>query len=166
MTNIASYKNWMAILLFISFASHSLAQESWWEFYDLALRDIKAKNWSLAEERMKAALKMQPNQGKKIRAYGARYVRYFPEYYLGIIAFNEGKFEAALELFLKVRNAGLIGKGDEEYPELSELSRQAIKCSPLTSSSCPCADSSTRGRKNCGSSCRPSRGKTWPEFWR
>src|SRR5207249_5279057 len=66
------------------------------------------------------------NQGKKIRAYGARYVRYFPEYYLGIIAFNEGKFEAALELFLKVRNAGLIGKGDEEYPELSELSRQAM----------------------------------------
>lgn len=131
----------LVLLLSVALVIHSsvlFAQESWWEYYDQALSDIKAKNWVLAEERLKASLKLQPNQGRKVRAYGARFVRYFPEYYLGVVAFNTGRYQEALEHFLKVQNAGLITQGDPEYAELNTLSQQAMaKMNPSTSPPAP-----------------------------
>lgn len=120
--------------LLLALTTIAIAQEAWWEYYDSALSDIKTNNWSLAEQKLKASLKLQPNQGKKVRAYGARFIRYFPEYYLGVVAFNTGRYQEALELFLKVQNAGLITQGDAEYSELTTFSKQAMaKMNPSAS---------------------------------
>ena len=107
-------------------AQFSYCQESWWDFYDLALKDMRAKNWNLAEERFKAAFRLNSEQGPRVRPYGARFIRYFPEYYLAVVHFHQGKNQEALEEFLRVQNKGLIKEGDEEYAELTRLRQQAF----------------------------------------
>lgn len=124
-------KTLLVVLLLFSFRILWAAEQTWYEAYDSALNDIKMKNWRLAEEKLKAALKLQPRQGRKIRAYGARFMNYIPEYYLGVVYFHQGNYQGALENFLRVQNQELINKGDEEYEELTRLSRQAmVKLSP------------------------------------
>ena len=115
------------LIILIFWSAHvAIAQESWWDFYDLAMKDIRAKNWSLAEERLKSAMRLQSEQGPKVRTYGARFIRYFPEYYLGVVHFHQGRHEQALENFLRVQNKGLIKEGDEEHAELTRLKQQAF----------------------------------------
>jgi len=113
-------------ILILFSAQISFGQESWWDLYDLAIKDLRAKNWSLAEERLKAAFRLQSEQGPRIRTYGARFIRYFPEYYLGVVHFHQGKYQEALEEFLRVQNKGLIKEGDEEHSELTRLKQQTF----------------------------------------
>jgi hypothetical protein len=118
---------YIILSLLILWSAHvAMAQESWWDFYDLAMKDIRAKNWSLAEERLKSAFRLQSEQGPKVRTYGARFIRYFPEYYLGVVYFHQGKHQQALEEFLRVQNKGLIKQGDEEHAELTRLKQQSF----------------------------------------
>src|SRR5438105_6842289 len=109
-----------ALILILS-VSVVIAQESWWDPYDQAMPDIKAKNWSLAEQHLKMALKQHPNQSRKIKTYGVYYIRYIPEYYLGLVYFNEGRYSDAAEKLLSVQNAGLLVPGDQEFPELTRM---------------------------------------------
>jgi len=107
------------------------AAEEWFEAYDEAMNDIKTQNWLLAETRLNAAIRQHPEQGRKVRAYGARYMRYFPEYYLGVVYFHTAKYQNALERFLSVQNKGLISETDGEFKEMTNLTQQAmVKLSP------------------------------------
>ena len=114
------------ILLFLLGIHFAIAETPWFELYDSALNDMRSKNWSLAEEKLKAAMAQQPNQGKKVRAYGARFMKYIPEYQLAVIHYNTGNYQQALEELLRVRNKGLVSEGDDEYADLSRMQQQII----------------------------------------
>ncbi|PWT88906.1 MAG: hypothetical protein C5B54_09845 [Acidobacteria bacterium] len=125
------------VLLSVGFAlaaAFLLADDSWYSLYDSALNDVKAKKWTLAEEKLKAAMRLEPNQARKVRAYGARFVRYIPEYYLGVVHYNTGKYQQALEEFLHVQNQGLVVEGDAEYTELNSMKNQTMAKMNTTSS--------------------------------
>jgi|GEM_PF-3265342 len=116
--------------LFVLVSRCAVAEE-WFEAYDEAMSNIKSQNWLLAETRLSAALRQHPEQGRKVRAYGARFMRYYPEYYLGVVYFHTGKYQNALERFLSVQNKGLITETDEEYKEMTNLTQQAmVKLNP------------------------------------
>jgi tetratricopeptide (TPR) repeat protein len=74
---------------------------------------------------MLMAIKSQPTQGRRIKTYGTGFIRYFPEYYLGLINIKLGHYEAGLKQLENVRNADLIRTGDPEFDELVRLSKFA-----------------------------------------
>ncbi len=102
----------VSVVVFIMFSVSAEAAELWYEQYDSGLKAVAASDWSAAETRLKAAMQLQPKQGKQVRAYGTRFIRYIPAYYLGVVYFNQGRSADALNQFQNISNSGLIEKGD------------------------------------------------------
>jgi tetratricopeptide (TPR) repeat protein len=98
---------------------------TWYAEYDAALNAIADKDWASAEAKLKTAMQLQPKQGRQVLAYGIRFIRYIPQYYLGVVYFHQGKYQDSLNQFEKVEKNGLVTAGDPEYGEMNKLTQQA-----------------------------------------
>jgi hypothetical protein len=85
---------------------------------------LKAQ-WTLAEQKFKAALAGNPQQGRRVFFYGTRRDDYLPEYYLAQIYLQTGRDAEAAPLLNRIEKSGFIKKGDREFGEFSRLSTQA-----------------------------------------
>jgi tetratricopeptide (TPR) repeat protein len=94
----------------------------WYESYQDALKAIGNRKWAQAEEKLKAALRSGPAPGRGIRTHGVRVMDYLPEYYLGVVYFNQQRYADALEQFAKVQASGLVGPTTAEYHPLADMS--------------------------------------------
>jgi len=109
------------LFLIITLLPISVFAAVWYDEYDAGVKAIAARDWSSAEARLKTALALQPKQGRQVRAYGIRFIRYIPDYYLGVAYFNQGKYQDALNQLQRIQKTGLVAQGDPEFPELSRL---------------------------------------------
>ncbi len=101
------------------------ADAPWYESYDAGVKAVQARQWPAAETRLRAALKDGPRPGRQIRAYGMRFVDYFPDYYLGLACYHQEKWREAADAFRRMEATGLFAKGDTEYQTMSELAEKA-----------------------------------------
>jgi hypothetical protein len=121
------------IALLILAWSYVFAQDLWYDSYESGLRAYQSGDWVQAEMKFKAALKAQPTQGKRIKAYGTKFIRYIPDYYLGMICIRQGRYDEALKQFEKVKSVKLLTPEDSEYKDLTtgiRLAEEQLKPAP------------------------------------
>jgi len=86
----------------------------WYESYEKGLREMEKGNWEQAIRYFKEAIKIKNKDTKKIRAYGMRFIEYFPHREMGVAFYHLGNFKMAarhLRLSLKFQ----YSKRAEEY---------------------------------------------------
>jgi tetratricopeptide (TPR) repeat protein len=97
------------------------AAEPWYQSYESGIKAIESRRWALAETKLRAAIKEGPRPGRKVRAYGLRFVDYLPGYYLGMACFNQQKYKEALDELRLVEVSGLVARGDPEFERMTEM---------------------------------------------
>jgi hypothetical protein len=116
----------LALLVPASLAATAVfAAAPWYEAYDSALKAVAARQWAVAEVKLKAAMKDGPRPGRRVRTYGMQFVDYLPDYYLGLVYFNQQRQREALEQLRKVSASGLLSEGDAEYHSLASMIEKA-----------------------------------------
>lgn len=114
--------NKLAVLLLVMLpAAGTAADETWYEAYASAEKAIAAKQWSIAEQELKTAITEHPQSGRNVRAYGSRFISYYPDYWLGFVFYHQGKYEKAVQQFDKVAGASILKEGDQEWTTMLEL---------------------------------------------
>jgi hypothetical protein len=101
------------------------AAQPWYEAYGDGVKAVQARQWAQAESRLRAAIQDGPRPGRQIRAYGMRFVDYFPDYYLGIACFHQEKWREAADAFHRMEATGLFSAGDPELENMNALAQQA-----------------------------------------
>jgi tetratricopeptide (TPR) repeat protein len=97
------------------------AQEPWYVAYENGVKAVREGQWELAETKLKAALRDGPSQGRNVKAYGLRFIDFVPSYYLGVVYFNQQKYEASLDELERAGSLGLVTERDSEYAQMQEL---------------------------------------------
>lgn len=101
------------------------ADETWYQAYDSALKAVEARQWTVAEAKLRTAIRDGPRPGRNVRAYGLRFIDYLPGYYLGIACFHQQKYREALEELQRVEASSLVSKRDPEFQQMSDLIEKA-----------------------------------------
>lgn len=99
--------------------------ETWYEAYEAAQRAVESRKWDVAEQKLKQSLRDGPRQGRQVRMYGVRFIAFVPDYYLGVVYFNQGRHAEAVAQFRKVEESNLVKEGDPERRQLTELREAA-----------------------------------------
>lgn len=115
----------LTLVLCGALATLARAELPWFEAYERALKAIESRQWSLAEEELKAAMKSGPRPGRRVRAYGVRFIDYIPSYHLTVIYFNQGRHREALEELQRVEASGLISPRDPEFEQMNLIREKA-----------------------------------------
>lgn len=83
----------------LTLAFVTVAQASWYDDYDEGLAAIKSGKWTVAVQKMSAAIKGNPKEGTRVRTYGTIMISYHPYYYRGAAYLNSGRYEEAIADF-------------------------------------------------------------------
>jgi tetratricopeptide (TPR) repeat protein len=97
------------------------ADETWYEAYANAEKAMARQDWAAAEKELSIALQQHPRNGKNVRAYGSRFITYLPDYLLGVVYYNQGKLDRALQQFDRVEKSGILNPKDRQWAVLTEL---------------------------------------------
>ena len=121
---------WIILVLFSALmtaftAAPVRAELLWYDAYESGMKAFQSGNINRAERLFITALKEQPDQGNRIKAYGTRFIRYFPDFYLGIVYIRQGRYEEGLKQLEKTKTSKLISRQDPEYSELLTYSQMA-----------------------------------------
>jgi tetratricopeptide (TPR) repeat protein len=88
------------------------AEASWYDDYDAGMAAVKKGNWNVVVQKMTAAIKGNPKEDNKARAYGVIFYNYHPYYYRGIAHLNLGNYEQAIADLEKTSGPGQENLGD------------------------------------------------------
>lgn len=69
---------------------------SWYDEYSEGLAAVRSGNWSVARQKMSAAIAVRPKENNKERAYGTIFFNYHPYYYRGVANLNLGDYQQAI----------------------------------------------------------------------
>ena len=94
------------------------AQERFYQAYDEGMKAFNAGDFATAERSFQRALKMDSRQSRQKRTYGMTFQVYIPGTYLGLIAVRQKQYQLAADYLSRIEKAGLVKKGDQEYPTL------------------------------------------------
>jgi hypothetical protein len=100
-------------------------QLRWYDAYNQGVRAVQNRDWAAAELLLLQAQASGTKPGPRVYAYGDSYLRFFPDYYLGIVYLNTGREREAETAFGRVRSQNLIGAKDPEYAALQRQSGEA-----------------------------------------
>lgn len=106
----------------LALAVATSAAASWYDDYDDGLAAIRKGNWSLAAQKMSAAIKGNAKEGDRVRTYGTIMINYHPYYYRGVAYLNTGRYEEAVSDFERTS-----GPGPENLGSLDALMERAKK---------------------------------------
>lgn len=98
------------------------AQASWYDDYDAGLVAARKGNWSVAVQKMSAAIKGNPKEGDRVRTYGTIMINYHPYYYRAVAYLNTGKYDEAVSDLEKTS-----GPGPENLGSIDALMDRAKK---------------------------------------
>ena len=98
----------------------SAALASWYDDYDAGIAAVGKGQWSVAIQKMTAAINAHPKESDHERTYGAIFISYHPYYYRGVAYLNTGKYEQAISDFEKTS-----GPGEADLGPLGDLMRRA-----------------------------------------
>jgi tetratricopeptide (TPR) repeat protein len=102
-------------------------QLPWYELYDQAIAHIEKGEWPQAEAKLLAAKKAGPRPGRTVLRYGALRTEYFPDYYLGVVYLNTGRYRDAVRQFELVRDQ----KPDLSRAPYGQLENQLARADDL-----------------------------------
>jgi tetratricopeptide (TPR) repeat protein len=106
----------------LTLALATAAHASWYDDYDDGLAAIRKGNWSVAVQKMSAAIKGNPKEGDRTRTYGTIMINYHPYYYRGVAYLNTGRYEEAISDLERTS-----GPGPENLGSLDALVDRAKK---------------------------------------
>lgn len=115
--------------LFFFFAAILFGQEFWYQAYDAGIKAIKKKDWKTAETKLKIALSLESKKhGKGIDTYGfGNRIDYFPNYYLGVVYFEQGKYEDAITNFETAEKLNLSKEDGGLYASLLQYKNRILR---------------------------------------
>ena len=87
---------------------------SWYQAYEEG-RLAVGKSDAAAIASLEAAKRIGPKPGRNVNTYGDNFVKFNPDYYLGVAFLNQRRFTDAEAAFRRVQQAQLIGPKDSEY---------------------------------------------------
>ncbi len=89
------------------------------------MQAIKKGSWSEAEQDLKQALAGEPSDNWNKRTTGTFTIHYIPNYWLGVVYFNQGRWQEAIDQFERVRQSGVIKEKAAEFASMSSYLEQA-----------------------------------------
>jgi tetratricopeptide (TPR) repeat protein len=111
----------MVVCLVLAAAiSPSLGRGTWYDRYEEALAALDGGDSARAVELLEAALAKKKRTGY-LRTYGNHYIRYVPQFYLGVAHHDAGDCETALAWFERSEAAGETEPVPELAARLSKL---------------------------------------------
>lgn len=108
----------LLLLLCCCAATPAEAQEPFYQVYEDAIKAFTSGDLVLAEGKFRRALELDGRQSRQKRYYGVIFKPYIPEYYLGLIAIRQQQYQRGIDYLARVERAGLVKKGDTEFPTL------------------------------------------------
>jgi tetratricopeptide (TPR) repeat protein len=101
------------------------AQLRWYDAYEQARAAIQRRDWTAAEQLLKQAQSSGTKPGPRVFTYGDAYIRFIPDYYLGIVYLNTKRYSEAEAAFARVRTQNLVAAKDPEYTAFERQGREA-----------------------------------------
>ena len=101
------------------------AQVRWYDAYQQAVSAVQRRDWPTAERLLLQAQAGGTKPGPRVFTYGDSYIRFVPDYYLGVVYLNTNRNREAEEAFARVRSLGVIGAKDPEYTAFERQAREA-----------------------------------------
>jgi hypothetical protein len=72
-------------------------RERWWQFYQRGLSFAEGHFWQQAEGDLRAALELRDQDRRRKKTYGMHFLDYFPHRELGVVLFQQGRHEEAVQ---------------------------------------------------------------------
>ncbi len=101
----------LSIAFFVALLTAGAALASWYDDYDAGLNAVRKGQWSVAVQKMTAAISAHDKESNNERTYGAIFINYHPHYYRGVAYLNLGKYDQAISEFEKTSGAGEVDLG-------------------------------------------------------
>jgi len=101
-----------------------LAADTWYEAYDRGVKRLRKGDATAAAEAFQAALALRSAPGRRVRAYGVRYIDYFPHLMLGRASLQLQQHDRAVRELEAALAAGAAPPG--ETRQLLEEARQQV----------------------------------------
>jgi hypothetical protein len=101
------------------------AQLRWYDAYEQARAAIQRRDWTAAEQLLKQAQSSGTKPGPRVFTYGDSYIRFIPDYYLGVVYLNTNRYPEAEAAFARVRTQNLVVAKDPEYTAFERQGREA-----------------------------------------
>jgi len=115
----------LAALFLMAIASPALAVNEWYDYYDRALRHMKAGRYDEALQSLNAAVRLKPASALNERTYGMNFEdEYLPYYQMGVCHLKKGDLNSALRMFNIEESRGVIRR-TRLYKELQKQRTQA-----------------------------------------
>jgi tetratricopeptide (TPR) repeat protein len=105
-------------------SSQSSDQRTWYRAYDDAKKAIEQKNWTAAIASLEHAKRTQ-TPGRNRPTYGANFLTFAPDFYLGVAYLNLGQFTEAHNAFERERKASVLQARDKEWRQFETDSARA-----------------------------------------
>lgn len=105
----------IALPLLIVLAFPAIASAQWYRDYQDGINAVKAKNWSVAEQKLQAAMQKNPRADTRDRIlwYGQIRRPFLPSLYLAVVYQNTRRPQQALDILQRLRD--LYRSGDDDY---------------------------------------------------
>ncbi|MDQ3280310.1 MAG: tetratricopeptide repeat protein [Acidobacteriota bacterium] len=116
----------------LTLAIATAAQASWYDDYDAGLAAARKGNWSVAAQKMTAAIKGNPKEGNSVRTYGVITINYHPYYYRGVAYLQTGRYDEAIADFERTS-----GPGPENLGSLDTLMDRAKRAQAAANEPAP-----------------------------
>lgn len=101
------------------------AQARWYDAYQQAVSAVQRRDWPTAERLLLQALSSGTKPGPRVFAYGDTYIRFVPDYYLGVVYLNTNRAQEAEAAFARVRSQKIIAAKDPEYTAFERQGKEA-----------------------------------------
>lgn len=97
------------------------ADQPWYFYYELALKEIKAGQYQRAINNLLKAIEMRPDPSVRARTTGIFTKKYFPYYYLALAYYQTGQYELASKTLQTSFDRGEILRDKETLKEARGL---------------------------------------------
>ncbi len=96
---------YLIVLLFVLvLATQAFSGGKWYNYYNDGLKAMKNQQWARAIVNFKQAIKVKPNDTKRIKTYGMHFIEYFPHREIGVCLYNLGQpAEAKRQLAISLK---------------------------------------------------------------
>ena len=101
------------------------AQMRWYDAYQQGVTAVQRRDWATAERLLSQAQSSGTKPGPRVFTYGDTYIRFIPDYYLGVVYLNTSRDREAEAAFARTRNLNVIGVKDPEYTAFERQGREA-----------------------------------------
>ena len=89
------------------------------------MRAVERRDWAAAEKLLTQAQTTGQKPSARAYTYGDTYIRYFPDYYLGVVYLNTNRYREAEAAFARFASQKLVTSKDPEYAPFERQSREA-----------------------------------------